>query len=100
MLDLPNVHLKVENGRNVLLTNPRQDYDLITVEITSIWLAGATNVYSREFYDLARKRLRPGGVLQQWLQFHNISPREIESVVATVRSVFPYVAVGSPAIRE
>jgi spermidine synthase len=93
VLDFPNVHLKVEDGRNVLLTNPNQKYDLITVEITSIWFAGATNVYSREFYDLARKRLQPGGVLQQWLQFHHISPREIESVVATVRSIFPYVSV-------
>ncbi len=93
VLDFPNVHLKVEDGRNVLLTDRRQDYDLITVEITSIWFAGATNVYSREFYQLARERLRPGGVLQQWLQFHHISPREIESVVATVRSVFPYVSV-------
>ncbi len=93
VLDFPNVHLKVEDGRNVLLTNPLRHYDLITVEITSIWFAGATNVYSREFYELARKRLGPGGVLQQWLQFHHISPREIESVVATVRSVFPYVSV-------
>lgn len=92
VLDLPNVHLHVEDGRNVLLTNPARSYDLITVEITSIWFAGATNVYSQEFYQLARQRLRPGGAMQQWLQFHNISPREVESVIATVRSVFPYVS--------
>ena len=64
----------------------------ITVEITSVWFAGATNVYSREFYQLAQSRLRRGGVLQQWLQLHHISPREVESIVATIRSVFPYVS--------
>jgi len=92
VLAFPNVRLRVEDGRNVLLTDPARTYDLITVEITSIWFAGATNVYSREFYDLARRRLRSGGVLQQWVQVHHISPREIESMIATVRSVFPYVS--------
>ena len=92
VLDFPNVRLILEDGRNVLLSDPKRDYDLITVEITSIWFAGATNVYSREFYDLARTRLRPGGVFQQWLQVHHISPREVQSIIATVRSVFPYVS--------
>jgi spermidine synthase len=93
VLSFPNVALHVEDGRNVLLTDPHRDYDLITVEITSIWFAGATNVYSREFYELAKKRLRPNGVLQQWIQLHHISPREIESVLATVRAVFPHVSL-------
>lgn len=92
VLDFPNVHLKVEDGRNVLLTDAGGGYDLITVEISSVWFAGATNVYSREFYGLARSRLRRGGVMQQWLQLHHISPREIGAIIGTVRSVFPYVS--------
>ena len=92
VLDFPNVSLKLEDGRNILAANPNRKYDLVTVEITSVWFAGATNVYSKEFYELVKQRLRPGGVLQQWLQLHHISPREVESAVATVRSVFPYVS--------
>jgi spermidine synthase len=91
-LDFPNVSVKLEDGHNLLLTKPLRAYDLITVEITSVWFAGATNVYSREFYQLAKQRLRPRGVLQQWVQLHHISPREVESEIATVRSVFPYVS--------
>jgi spermidine synthase len=91
-LDFPNVSLKLEDGRNLLQTNTSQTYDLITVEITSVWFAGATNVYSKEFYELAKKRLRPHGVMQQWIQLHHISPREVESEIATARSVFPYVS--------
>jgi len=88
----PSVNYAVEDGRNLLLTNPERRYDIITVEITSIWFAGATNVFSREFFDLARHRLQPGGVLQQWVQLNRNSPKEISSVIATARSVFPYVS--------
>ena len=87
----PRVKVHIEDGRNVMLTSPRQ-YDLITIQITAIWYAGTTNVFSREFYELAHKRLRPGGVLQQWVQLHRIGPREIVSAIATARAVFPYVA--------
>lgn len=89
----PRVTLYLEDGRNVLLTNPGRSYDLISIELTSIWFAGATNLYSREFYELARKRLKPEGILQQWVQLHHIGPREIASILATPRSVFPYVSL-------
>lgn len=93
ILDDPRVRLYLEDGRNVLLTDRHRQYDLITIEISSIWFAGSTNLYSREFYELAHSRLRPGGVLQQWVQLHHVSPREIASELATARSVFPYVGL-------
>src|SRR5439155_19959560 len=37
--------------------------------------------------------MRPDGVLEQWLQLHHISPREVESVIATIRRTFPYVSL-------
>jgi spermidine synthase len=87
-----NVALHLEDGRNFLLrTNER--YDLITMEISSIWFAGSTNLYSEEFYRLARSRLREDGIFQQWIQFHHIDPREVTSVVMTLRKVFPHVSV-------
>ncbi len=93
VLDDPSVRLLLEDGRNVLLTDTRTAYDLITIELTSIWFAGATNLYSKEFYELARNRLRPGGVLQQWVQLHHISPKEVGSAIATARAVFPCVSL-------
>jgi len=93
ILDDPHTHLFLEDGRNVLLTKRYGAYDLITVEITNVWFAGATNLYSREFYELVRKRLKPDGVLQQWIQLHHIGPREIACQMATARTVFPYVGL-------
>ncbi len=88
----PNVNVFLEDGRNLLLRT-REPYDVVQIEITSLWFAGATNLYSREFYELARSRLSPGGVLVQWVQLHHLGPREIATVLATARAVFPHVAV-------
>jgi spermidine synthase len=91
ILDQPNVRLFLEDGRNQLLLNNTQ-YDLITMEISSIWFAGSTSLYSREFYELAKKRLRTGGIMQQWIQVHHLGTEEVGSVLATMRQVFPYVS--------
>lgn len=92
VMERPNVITHIEDGRNVLLIDP-QEYDLITMEISSIWFANATNLYSREFYEVARRRLRPGGVMQQWIQLHHIAVYDVASVVASMRSVFQYVSL-------
>jgi spermidine synthase len=91
-LDDPRVHLELNDGRNVLLV-ATEPYDLITMELTSVWFAGASSLYSREFYELTRARLTPGGVLQQWVQLHHIRRRELGSIVRTLRSVYPHVAL-------
>lgn len=91
ILDQPGVQLHLEDGRNVLLLNEKQ-YDLITMEISSVWFAGSTSLYCREFYELCKKRLKPGGVMQQWIQVHHLGSDELGSVIATMHEVFPYVS--------
>jgi len=88
----PRVRLLGVDGRNALLVSSDL-YDLISIEISSIWFAGAANLYAREFYEIVRDRLSPGAVLQQWVQFHHIRRRELASVLGTVRSVFAHVAL-------
>ncbi|MEZ4310937.1 MAG: fused MFS/spermidine synthase [Polyangiaceae bacterium] len=91
-LDDPRVHLLLNDGRNVLLV-ATEPYDLVTIELTSVWFAGAASLYSREFYELVRSRLREGGILQQWVQLHHIRRRELATIVRTLRAVFPHVAL-------
>jgi spermidine synthase len=90
VLEQPNVRTIVEDGRNVLQLRDKK-YDMITMEISSMWFAGATNLYSRDFYRAAAARLRPGGVMQQWLQLHHLTTRELASAIGSMHSVFPYV---------
>ncbi|HEX5099432.1 MAG TPA: fused MFS/spermidine synthase, partial [Polyangiaceae bacterium] len=88
----PRVTIHHADGRNFVLVDDHQ-YDLISMELSSIWFAGASNLYSREFYELVRKRLRPGGVFQQWVQMHHVYRRDFATVVGTLRSEFKHVAL-------
>lgn len=86
----PNVNMYYTDGRNYLLTQDKK-YDLISLEISSIWFAGAANLYNKEFYQLAKKRLNDDGILQQWVQLHHIYPQDLVYILNTVRSEFEYV---------
>jgi spermidine synthase len=88
----PRVVLAHQDGRNHLLVSPG-NYDLVTMELTSVWFAGASSLYSHEFYELVRARLAKGGILQQWVQLHHIRRRELAAIVRTLREVFPHVAL-------
>lgn len=88
----PSVTMHYTDGRNYLLTQFKQ-FDLISLEISSIWFAGAANLYNREFYELANIRLRPQGVLQQWVQLHHMRPVDFLYIMGSVRTVFKYVWV-------
>ncbi|MGO9119007.1 MAG: fused MFS/spermidine synthase [Desulfomonilaceae bacterium] len=90
VIDRSGVNTHVTDGRNFMLLQPVQ-YDLISMEISSIWFAGAANLYNREFYRLAKSRLTKEGVFQQWIPLHHITPKDVLSVIATVRSEFRYV---------
>ncbi|NMB75245.1 MAG: spermidine synthase [Myxococcales bacterium] len=92
LLTRADVHLVLEDGRNHLLRTDRR-YSLVSMELSSVWFAGVSNLYSREFYRLVRTRLRPGGVFQQWVQLHHMGVPEFLSMVATLREEFPYVSL-------
>lgn len=92
ILERSDIRLRVDDARNLLLLDDHH-YDLVTMEISSVWWAGSTNLYSREFYRQARARLRPGGVLQQWIQLHHLALSDLQTVVASMRSEFPFVAL-------
>ena len=91
VFDDPRVFVRYEDGRNLLLVEPGT-YDLVTIELTSIWFAGAANLYNREFYEVAARKLSEGGVLSQWIQLHHTTLLEIASQMATARAVFAHAA--------
>jgi len=91
-IDDPRVTVHHADGRNFALVDDGQ-YDLIGMELSSIWFAGASSLYSREFYALVRSRLEPGGVFQQWVQLHHVYRRDLATVIGTLRSEFAHVAL-------
>lgn len=86
----PAVRMHVTDGRNYLLLTDKK-YDVISIEISSIWFAGAASLYNREFFRLVKQRMMQDGVLQQWMQLHHLSPLDILTIIATLRSEFEFV---------
>jgi spermidine synthase len=87
----PRVHLSVNDGRNHLLLSQDQ-YNLITIEVSSIWISGEGDIYNKEFYELCKSHLTQQGVLQQWVQVHHMRPRDFFVILNTAAHVFPHVA--------
>ncbi|HVU89862.1 MAG TPA: fused MFS/spermidine synthase [Pirellulales bacterium] len=77
------------DGRSQL-QGDEQSYDIIISEPSNPWLAGVSNLFTEEFFTTAQSRLRPGGVLAQWVQTYNISLSDYLMIVRTMRKVFPY----------
>ncbi len=88
----PRLSLHIGDGRNFLLVEPRK-FDLISMELSSIWFAGAASLYSREFYRLVKERLAERGIFQQWVQLHHVRRKDFATVVHTLRAEFAHVAL-------
>jgi predicted membrane-bound spermidine synthase len=89
VLRRPEGKIVIDDGRRYLERTPFQ-YDVITVDPPPpVEAAGSSLLYSREFYQLVKKRLRKGGVLQQW------SPTTdrwtLASIVRALEDEFPHV---------
>jgi spermidine synthase len=88
----PRVHLHVGDGRN-FLAQSRADYDVIISEPSNPWITGVSNLFTREYWALAHKRLAQGGVFCQWAQLYEMSSPHIKTILATFASEFPYTYV-------
>jgi spermidine synthase len=86
VLARPNVSLRIDDGRNFLLLT-REQFDVITADIIRPNYAGAGNVYSAEYFSLARRALADEGVIVQWIDPANAAQYKL--LLRTFLSVFP-----------
>jgi spermidine synthase len=91
-LDDARLRLIVDDARTYLRVNPAQ-YDAIVSEPSHPWVPGVANLFTQQFFELGRSRLKQDGVFVQWLQIYQLSPDSLRSVLATYRSVFPHVMI-------
>ena len=63
LLHNPRVHIVIDDGRRWLLAHTDTRFDFIVMNTTFHWRANSTNLLSKEFLELVREHLNPGGVL-------------------------------------
>jgi spermidine synthase len=85
----PRLEVFVDDGRQHLRTAPPGAYDLVTLEPPPLAHAGVSALYSKEFYELVRSRLAPGGFATQWLPVEQLQGPESLAVVRAFVDVFP-----------
>ena len=83
------------DGRNFLLMTDKT-YDVIISEPSNPWMTIASNLFTREFFELGKSRLNEGGIFCGWVQLYGLQPEVVRMLVRTFSSVFPHVSVYMP----
>ena len=92
VLDDPRVHLTIQDGRNFLLTSDEK-YDVIRLDPPELHTAGVVNLYTREFFTLARDHLEDDGIFSIWVNISYTPEESLRQIMATAAEVFPNVQV-------
>jgi spermidine synthase len=89
VLENPKGHIVIDDGRR-FLCRTRDKFDVIVIDPPPpVEAAGSSLLYSREFYELAKLRLKPGGILQAW--YPEAGGSTFRAVLRSVSESFPYV---------
>jgi spermidine synthase len=84
----PKVQVRIDDGRHYLATTGER-FDGITVDPLDPWVKGAANLYTREFLEIMKLHLNPGGVVTMYIQLFETNTAAVKSAVATFFEVFP-----------
>lgn len=82
----PKVKIEIDDGRRWVRNHPDEKFDVIVMNTIYYWRSNATNMLSKQFFELCKQRLKPGG----YLFINNTGAKE---VAYTAAHVFDYVSV-------
>jgi len=96
LLQDPRLKMYIEDGITFLeMTN--DTYNYIVSEPSNPWIAGIGNLFTVEFFELCKQRLKPDGVLVQWFHLYEMNDDVFKLVVRTMTKSFPYVTAWAPS---
>jgi len=71
-----------------VLTSPDR-FDIITSDPIHPWVKGSATLYSKEYFELVKAHLNPGGIVTQWVPLYETDVATVKSEIATFFDVFP-----------
>jgi spermidine synthase len=100
VLNDPRLNLVMNDGRNHILLAEEKSYNVIVSEPSNPWISGVSNLFTREFFEVGKSRLKEGGVWAQWVQMYGMGTEDLRSILKTFSDVYPYVAVYTTIIES
>jgi spermidine synthase len=85
----PRVEIHYDDARHFILTTSEK-FDIITSDPIHPWVKGSATLYTKEYFELCRRHLNPGGLITQWVPLYESSWDVVKSEVATFFDVFPH----------
>jgi len=89
---LDGIEIRKADARNDLLRT-QERYDIITSMPSYPSESMVGNLFTREYFELASRRLAPGGVYCQWLPYYLMSNDDVTVMLKTFGAVFPHVTL-------
>ncbi|HTW67312.1 MAG TPA: hypothetical protein VME17_21985 [Bryobacteraceae bacterium] len=90
----PRSRVVYDDARHYILISPEK-FDVITTDPIHPWVKGTSTLYSKEYYELVKRHLNPGGIAAQWLPIYESDEDTVKTELATFFSVFPNATVWS-----
>jgi spermidine synthase len=84
----PRVQIVYDDARHFILTT-REKFDIITSDPIHPWVKGSATLYSKEYFDLVKEHLNPGGIVTQWVPLYESDLPTVKSEFATFFDAFP-----------
>ena len=84
----PRTRMVYDDARHFVLTT-KEKFDIITSDPIHPWVKGTATLYSKEYFELVKKHLNPGGVITQWVPLYESDFDTVKSELATFFDVFP-----------
>ena len=81
-----------DDARHFVLTTPEK-FDIITSDPIHPYVKGAATLYSKEYFEIAKQHLNPGGVITQWVPLYESDLDTVKSEIATFFDVFPNATI-------
>ncbi len=86
----PRVRVWLNDARGALMQTDMR-YAAIVSQPSHPWTAGASHLYTRDFFEQVKDRLAPGGVFVQWMGLQFVDESLLRSLIATLLDVYPYL---------
>jgi spermidine synthase len=93
------VRIRIDDARHFLLTT-RERFDAITSDPLDPWVKGAATLYTREFFQVVKDHLNPGGVVTLFVQLYESNDAAVKSEIATFFEAFPNGAVFANTVNN